>query len=171
MDRTSLQVHSRSSSPYDWSTRSELHPEAKTPQPGQQGTTRMHIHRNSTHTHTRHWRRNTTASPRLRREAGRCCCRVAATAAAAAAAAAVLLLCCCCAAAASRPAIHRRAQPVTTDCFSFCIFWNARRSEYRHSSSSSSSSNSSSSSDGGGGTAAAAGPATGEAKTYVRVYC
>ena len=37
--------------------------------------------------------------------------------------------CCCCAAAASRPAMHRGAQPVTTDCFSFCVFWNARRSE------------------------------------------
>ena len=41
----------------------------------------------------------------------------------------LLLLCCCCAAAASRPAMHRGAQPVSTDCFSFCVFWNARRSE------------------------------------------
>ena len=48
---------------------------------------------------------------------------------AAAAAAAVLLLCCCCAAAASRPAMHRGAQPVSTDCFPFCVFWNARKSE------------------------------------------
>ena len=52
-----------------------------------------------------------------------------AAAAAAAAAAAVLLLCYCCAAAASRPAMHRGAQPVSTDCFSFCVVWNARRSE------------------------------------------
>ena len=60
-----------------------------------EGTTRMHTHRNSTHTRQR--RQNTTASPRLRRGAGRCCCRAAAAAAAAvaAAAAAVLLLCCC----------------------------------------------------------------------------
>ena len=76
--------------------------------------------------------------------------------------------CCCFCAAASRPVMHRGAQPVTTDCFSFCVFWNARRSEYRHSSSSSSSS--SDSGGGGGGGTAAAGPATGEAKTYVRVY-
>ena len=47
-----------------------------------------------------------------------CCC-----------AAAVLLLCCCCAEAASRSAMHRGAQPVSTDCFSFCVLWNARRSE------------------------------------------
>ena len=33
----------------------------------------------------------------------------------------LLLPCCCCAAAASRPAMHRGAQPVTTDCFSFCV--------------------------------------------------
>ena len=49
------------------------------------------------HTHARQRRNKTTASPRLRRGAGRCCCRAAATAgvaaaAAAAAAAAVLLL-------------------------------------------------------------------------------
>ena len=77
--------------------------------------------------HARQRRHNTTASPRLRRGAGRCCCRAAATAAAAAAA--VLLLCCCCATAASRSAMHRGAQSVTTDCFSFCILWNARRSK------------------------------------------
>ena len=47
-----------------------------------------------------------------------CCC-----------AAAVLLLCCYCAAAASPPAMHRGAQPVSTGCFSFCVLWNARRSE------------------------------------------
>ena len=36
----------------------------------------------------------------------------------------LLLLCyCCCAAAASRPTMHRGAQPVTTDCFSFCVFF------------------------------------------------
>ena len=40
----------------------------------------------------------------------------------------LLLLCCCCPAAASRLAMHRGAQPVTTDCFSFCVFWKARRS-------------------------------------------
>ena len=50
MDRTSLQVHSRFSSPYDWYTRSELYPEAETAQPGQRGTTRIHRHRKSTHT-------------------------------------------------------------------------------------------------------------------------
>ena len=50
MDRSSLQVHSRFSSPYDWSTRSELYPEAETAQPGQRGTTRIHRHRKSTHT-------------------------------------------------------------------------------------------------------------------------
>ena len=49
LDRTSLQVHSRSSSPY-WSTRSELFPEAETAQPGQRETTRMHTHRKSTYT-------------------------------------------------------------------------------------------------------------------------
>ena len=38
LDRTSLQVHSCSSSPYDWSTRSELYPEAETAQPGQRET-------------------------------------------------------------------------------------------------------------------------------------
>ena len=96
-------------------------------------------HTQKEHTHARQRRNKTTASPRLRREAGRCCCRAAATAgvaaaAAAAAAAAVLLLlccccCCCCATAASRPAMHRGARPVMTDCFSFCVFWNARRSE------------------------------------------
>ena len=37
-------------SPYDWSTRSDLYPEAETAQPGQRGTTRMHTHRKSTHT-------------------------------------------------------------------------------------------------------------------------
>ena len=60
------------------------------------GTTRMHTQKE--HTHARQRRHNTTASPRLRKGAGRCCCRAAATAAAAAAAAAaaVLLLCCCC---------------------------------------------------------------------------
>ena len=41
----------------------------------------------------------------------------------------LLLLCYCCAAAASRPAMHRGLQPVSTDCFSFCFFWDARRSE------------------------------------------
>ena len=41
----------------------------------------------------------------------------------------LLLLRCCCAAAASRPVMHRGAQSVTTGCFSFCVFWNARRSE------------------------------------------
>ena len=42
-----------------------------------------------------------------------------------------LLLCCYCPAAASRPAMHRGAQTVTTDCcFSFCVFRNAHRSEY-----------------------------------------
>ena len=85
-----LQVHSRSSSPYDWSTRSELYTEAETAQPGQRGTTRMHTQKERTHARQR--RHNTTASPKLRRGAGRCCCRAAATAAAAAAAAAVLLL-------------------------------------------------------------------------------
>ena len=53
-------------------------------------------HTQKEHTHARQRRNKTTASPRLRREAGRCCCRAAATAgvaaAAAAAAAAVLLL-------------------------------------------------------------------------------
>ena len=52
-----------------------------------------------------------------------CCC-------AAAAAVLLLLLCCYCPAAASRPAMHRGAQTVTTDCcFSLCVFRNARRSE------------------------------------------
>ena len=88
LGRTSLQVHSRSSSPYDWSTCSELYPEAETAQPGQRGTTRMHTHRQSTHARQR--RHNTTASPRLRKGAGRCCCRAAAAAAAAASAAAVV---------------------------------------------------------------------------------
>ena len=74
----------------------------------------MYTHRKSTHTLGN---RDTTQQP----EAGRCCCRAAATAAAAAAAA-VLLLCCCCAAAASRPSMHRGAQPVSTDCFSFVFF-------------------------------------------------
>ena len=50
LGRTSLQVHSRSSSRYDWSTCSELYPEAETTQPGQRGTTRIHRHRKSTHT-------------------------------------------------------------------------------------------------------------------------
>ena len=44
------------------------------------------------HTHARQRRDNTTASPRLRRGAGRCCYRAAATAAAAAAAAAAAVL-------------------------------------------------------------------------------
>ena len=88
--------------------------------PGQLGTTRC-TNTQKEHTHAWQRRHNTTASPRLRRGAGRCCCRAAATAAAAAAAA-VLLLCCCCAAAASRPSMHRGAQPVSTDCFSFVFF-------------------------------------------------
>ena len=50
LDRTSLQVHSRLSSPYDWSTRSELYPEAETAQPGQRVTTRC------THTERAHTR-------------------------------------------------------------------------------------------------------------------
>ena len=50
-------------------------------------------HTQKEHTHARQRRHSTTASPRLRRGAGRCCCRGAATAAAAAA---VLLLSCCC---------------------------------------------------------------------------
>ena len=84
--------------------------------------------------HARQRRHNTTASPRLRRGAGRRSCRApaaaAAVAAAAAAAAVLLLLCCSCtAAAASRSAMHRGAQRATTDCFSFCVFGNARRSE------------------------------------------
>ena len=33
-----------------WPTRSELYPDVETAQPGQQGTTRMHTHRKSTHT-------------------------------------------------------------------------------------------------------------------------
>ena len=74
----------QSSSPYDWSTRSELYPEAETAKE-QPGCTHTEI------AHTRQRRQNTTASPRLRRGAGRCCCS-----AAAAAAAAVLLLSCCC---------------------------------------------------------------------------
>ena len=41
LDRTLLQFHSRSSSPYGWSTHSELYPEAETAQPGQRATTRM----------------------------------------------------------------------------------------------------------------------------------
>ena len=129
LDRTSLQVHSRSSSPYDWSTCSELYPEAETTQPGQRGTTRVHTHR----AHAWQRRHDTTASLRLRRGAGRRSCRApaaaAAVAAAAAAAAVLLLLCCSCtAAAASRSAMHRGAQRATTDCFSFffSLFWNAR---------------------------------------------
>ena len=66
----------------------------------------------------------------------------------------LLVLCCCCAAAASRPAMHRGAQPVTSDCFSFVFFGtHAGASNGR-----------------AAAAAAAAGPATGEAKTYVRVY-
>ena len=93
LDRTSLQVYSRSSSPQVSSTCSELYPEANTAQPGQRGTTRMHTRK----THARQRRHNTTASPRLQRGAGRRRCRAAAAdaaaaAAAAAPAAAVLLL-------------------------------------------------------------------------------
>ena len=82
LDRTLLQFHSRSSSPYDWSTRSELYPEAETAQPGQRATTRMHTHRKSTHTLGNG---DTTQQP-ARDSDGKL----------AAAAAALLLLCCCC---------------------------------------------------------------------------
>jgi len=103
LDRTSLQVHSRFSSPYDWSTRSELYPEAETAQPGQRGTTRMHRHRKSTHTlgngdTTQQPARDSegelaaAALPRRRhRRRRRCCCCCCCCCCAAA----VLLLCCC----------------------------------------------------------------------------
>ena len=71
-------------------------------------------HTQEEHTHARQRSHNTTASPRLRWGAGCCCCCCCA---------------CCCCAAASRPATNRGAQPVTTDCFSFGVLWNARRSE------------------------------------------
>ena len=137
MDRTSLQVHSRFSSPYDWSTRSELYPEAETAQLGQRGTTRTHGHRKSTHTLGNG---DTTQQPARDSEGELaaaaaapslppppppppplllllpcCCC-----------AAAVLLLCCC--RFLTRDAWRSRTR-VSTDCFSFCALWNARRSE------------------------------------------
>ena len=50
---------------------------------------------------------------RHRRRRSCCCCCCCA--------AAGLLLCCCCAAAASRPAMHRGAQPVSTDFLVLCF--------------------------------------------------
>ena len=84
-----------------------MYPEAETAQPGQRGTTR------STHTERAHTLGNgdTTQQPR----------ELAAAAAAPPPPLLLLLLCCCCAAAASRPAMHRGAQAVSADCFSFCF--------------------------------------------------
>ena len=82
--------------------------------------------------------------------------------AAAAAAAAVRLRCCCCFT--IRDA-SRSTMTWYNRLFFVCVFWNVRRSEYRHSSSSSSSIGGGDS--GGGGTAAAARAATGEAEIYV----
>ena len=82
LDRTSLQVHSRSSSSYDWSTRSELYPETETAK-GQPGCTYTGI------AHTL-GNGDETQQPARDYEGE------LAAAAAAATAAAVLLLCCCC---------------------------------------------------------------------------
>ena len=71
----------------------------------------MYTHRKSTHTLGNG---DTTQQPARDSEGE--------LAAAAAAAAAVLLLCCCCAAAASRPALHRGAQPVSTDVSRYVFF-------------------------------------------------
>ena len=142
-----LQVHSRSSSAYNWSTRSELYPETDTAQPGQPGTTRMHTHRKSTHTLGNG---DTTAS---QRGAGRCCCRAAGIAAAAAAAAAttVLLLL-----HDPRCIAERNPSQQTVARFMFCGTHAGARNG--------------TAAPPAAAAAAAAGPATGEAKTYIRVY-
>ena len=81
MDRTSLQVHSRFSTPYDWSTRSELYPEAA--QPGQRGTTRC------THTERAHTRSATETRHNSQPETPKGSWPLLLL---------LLLLCCCCAA-------------------------------------------------------------------------
>ena len=52
--------------------------------------------------------------------------------------------------------MHRGAQTVTTDCFSFCVFGTHAEA--------------SNATAAAAAAVAVAGPATGEAKTYVRVY-
>ena len=131
LDRTSLQGHSRFSSPYDWSTRSELYPEAETAQPGQRGqpgctdTERAHTrsatetqHNSQPETPKGRWPLLLPRSRhRRRRRRCRCCCCCCFCCAAA-----VLLLCCCCAAAASRPRCIADQNPSqqTVSRFVFC---------------------------------------------------
>ena len=90
LDRTSLQVHSRISSPYDWSTRSELYPEVITAQPGQRGKTR------STHTQKEHTLGNGDTTQRPARDSEGELVVAAAAPPPPPPPPLLLLLCCCC---------------------------------------------------------------------------
>ena len=101
-------------------------PRPKPRNQGNEGQPEVHTHRKSTHTLGNG---DTTQQP-ARDSEGELAAAAAAAPPPPPPLLLLLLLCCYCPAAASRPAMHRGAQTVTTDCcFSFCVFRNARRSE------------------------------------------